>query len=99
MYVVPEISPERRYVSDAALGIYRTPDGGKSWRKLSKGLPQKNVYTQVLRHAAASDQAEDAGIYVGTTGGSIFYSRNNGDSWQVLADNLAPIMALHAALI
>jgi photosystem II stability/assembly factor-like uncharacterized protein len=99
MYVVPEISPERRYVSDGALGVYRTQNGGKSWRKLTKGLPQKNVYTQVLRHAAASDQAEDAGIYVGTTGGSIFYSRNNGDSWQVLADNLAPIMALHAALI
>lgn len=98
-YVVSEISPERRYVCDGALTVYRTRDGGKSWRKLTKGLPQKNAYTQVLRHAATADSCEEVGIYVGTTSGSVFYSRNGGNSWELLVEHLAPIMSLQAAVV
>ncbi|HVJ07294.1 MAG TPA: hypothetical protein VM554_02845 [Acidisarcina sp.] len=98
MYVIPEISSEQRYVCDSALNVYRTRNGGKTWRKLTRGLPRKNVYTQVLRHAATTDTCEDAAVYVGTTNGAIYYSRDGGNSWEGLAENLPPIMSLEASV-
>jgi hypothetical protein len=68
-------------------------------RKLTKGLPQKNVYTQVLRHAATTDTCEAAGVYLGTTSRSLFYSRDEGSSWQLLQDHLPPVMSLEAAAV
>ena len=97
--VVSEISPERRYVCDSALTVDRTRDDGKSWRKLTKGLPQKNAYTQVLRHAATVNHCNNDGVYLGTTSGSIFYTQNGGNSWEVLAEHLPPIMSREAALV
>lgn len=96
IYVVPEISGERRYVCNGRLGVYRSKNGGKNWQVLTRGLPQQHVYTQVLRHAAAADTCEEAGIYLGTIGGSIFYSRDAGNSWERLADQLPPVMSLEA---
>ena len=64
--MVSEISPERRYVCDSALTVDRTRDDGKSWRKLTKGLPQKNAYTQVLRHAATVNHCNNDGVYLGS---------------------------------
>ncbi len=32
-------------------------------------------------------------------GGAIYYSRNSGDSWDVLAAHLPPILSLEAALV
>jgi len=70
----------------------------QAWPKLTKGLPQKNVYTQVLRHAATTDTCEAAGVF-GTTSTSLFYSRDAGSSWQLLQDHLPPVMSLEAAVV
>ena len=67
--------------------------------KAHQGLPQNHVYTQVLRHAAAVDNCDGAGVYVGTTSGSIFDSNNGSTSWEVLAEHLPLIMSLEAALV
>lgn len=95
-YVFPEISPNERYVCDGRLGAYRTTDGGKSWKLLTRGLPQKNVYTQVLRHNAATDTCEKAGVYVGTTSGEVFYSTNQGNAWSLVASHLPPVISIEA---
>ena len=34
-----------------------------------------------------------------TTGGEIYYSRNAGDSWELLAAHLPTVMSLEAALV
>lgn len=99
IYVVPEISPEHRYVCDGRLGIYRSRDGGRTWKLLRKGLPQKNVYTQVLRHAMATDTCDDPGVYVGTTSGEIFYSRDSGNSWELLHAHLSSVLSVEAAVV
>ena len=52
-----------------------------------------------MRHAACADACDDAGIYVGTTGGAIFHSRDAGDSWALLEANLPPILSLEAAVV
>jgi hypothetical protein len=46
----------------------------------------------------ATDTFEDAGIYVGTHTGQLFYSRDSGDSWDMLADFLPPIQSVEAAV-
>ena len=38
------------------------------------------------------------GVYVGTTAGQIFYSRDEGDSWKVLVEHLPPINSLEVAI-
>lgn len=96
IFVVPTIGPQERYCCNGRLGVFRSKDGGKSWQELRRGLPQRNVYSLVLRHCLASDACESSGVYVGTSTGEIFYSRNNGDSWELLAGNLPPILSLEA---
>jgi photosystem II stability/assembly factor-like uncharacterized protein len=99
IYVVPEVSPYERYVHGGGLGVWKSTSGGKSWRKLTRGLPQENVYAQVLRHSATTDSCDDAGVYVGTTSGEIYHSRDGGDSWALLQAHLSPILSLETALV
>jgi len=47
----------------------------------------------------ATDTFEDAGIYVGTNTGQLFYSRDSGDSWELMADYLPPIQSVEAAVV
>ena len=47
----------------------------------------------------ATNSFEDAGICVGTNTGQLFYSRNSGDSWAMLADFLPPINSVEAAVV
>jgi hypothetical protein len=99
IYVVPEKADEYRFVPEGRLCVWRSRNGGKSWQRLTRGLPQKNAYVAVLRHAATVDRCEAAGIYVGTTGGEIFFSRDSGNSWELLQAHLPPILSLEAALV
>lgn len=99
LYVVPEVSPEYRYVCDGRLTVWRSRNGGRSWQRLTRGLPQKQVFTAVLRHATATDTCDDVGIYLGTTSGEIYCSRNAGDSWELLHAYLPPVLSLEAAVV
>jgi len=51
----------------------------------------------VLREAVTSDDFDDAGVYVGATSGQVFYSRDAGNNWQILADNLPAVYSLSVA--
>ena len=42
---------------------------------------------------------DDAGIYVGTNTGQVFYSRDSGDSWELMADYLPPIYSVEASVV
>jgi hypothetical protein len=52
----------------------------------------------VLRQAMCRDGEERTGIYFGTTGGEVWGSTNDGDSWQCIAEHLPEIYSLTAAL-
>ena len=47
----------------------------------------------------ATDALDPWGIYLGTTTGQIFYSRDDGDSWELMLDNLPPILSLEAGMV
>jgi len=53
----------------------------------------------VLREGMAADRRDPAGIYFGTNTGKIFASRDEGDSWETLADNLPPVYSIETAEI
>ncbi|HEV9036280.1 MAG TPA: glycosyl hydrolase [Puia sp.] len=87
-WVAPADSDGNRTAIKGALCICRTDDGGKSWKELRKGLPQKNCFDIVYRHALAS--SGDA-LAFGTTTGNLFFSPDRGESWQTL-NNYLPMV-------
>jgi len=97
IFVVPEVSDEYRYTPGGVFGVYRSRNGGRTWQKLSRGLPQKDAYLNVLREGLATDTCSPGGVYVGTSTGQLFYSRDVGDSWHVLADTLPPVYSVSVA--
>ncbi|HUH13116.1 MAG TPA: hypothetical protein VMK65_08395 [Longimicrobiales bacterium] len=98
-WVVPETSSHMRTVVDGRLRVYRTRDAGGSWVALKRGLPQEHAYVGVLREAMDADAMEPSGVYVGTSSGHLFASRNGGDSWQVVAGFLPRILSVTAAVV
>jgi len=97
LFTVPIEGSNFRCNLKGRLQVGRSRDGGKSWTLLGKGLPQKNAYLLVLREAMASDAQSPAGVYFGTTGGQVFYTRDAGDSWHALAEHLPPVYSVSVA--
>src|SRR5207248_1668930 len=80
LFTIPIKSSEERYVPDGRLRVARSRDAGKTWELLSRGLPQANAYSLILREAMSSDDHDPAGVYFGTSTGAVFYTRNAGGS-------------------
>lgn len=76
---------------------YVTRNAGRSWHRLDKGLPQENAWWTVKRQAMCADAHDPVGLYVGTTSGEIWASRNEGGSWKCIARHLPEIYALEPA--
>ena len=64
---------------------------------MSKGLPKHDTHLLILREAMDADAHKPAGVYFGTGGGQIYYSRDAGDSWQALAEHLPPVYSVSAS--
>ena len=88
-----------RFMPDGSAAVWRTSDGGGTWRRLGDGLPQHDAFVGVLREAMAIDELEPAGIYFGTSTGQLYASADEGRSWARIADNLPPIWSVQAALL
>jgi hypothetical protein len=97
MFTVPIDSAEYRCNPEGKFRVARSRDGGKTWKLLSRGLPQRNAHLLVLREAMTSDELDPAGVYVGTSSGHVFYTRDAGDTWETLADSLPPVYSLSVA--
>jgi hypothetical protein len=94
IYVVPITSDSDHFVMDGKLRVYRSRSGGNEWEALTKGLPQKDCYVNVLRDAMAVDTAESCGIYFGTTGGQVYASADSGDNWTAIARDLPAVLSV-----
>jgi hypothetical protein len=96
IYVVPIKSDSEHYPPDGRLRVYRSRSGGNDWEALTKGLPQRDCYVNVLRDAMAVDGLDSCGIYFGTTGGQVYGSADGGDSWGPIVQNLPPVLSVEA---
>jgi len=92
-WFVPAIKDERRIPVDGQVVVARTRDGGKTFDVLRNGLPQKNAYDLVLRHALAIDASGDRLAFGSSTGG-MWISENQGDRWAMLEARLPPVYAV-----
>lgn len=88
-----------RYVPDAKTAVWRTRDGGSSWEALREGLPQRNAFIGVLRQAMATDTLAPAGVYFGTTSGTLFASADEGDTWNCIAQHLPAISSVETLIV
>jgi hypothetical protein len=90
---VPAIKDEKRIPMGGKVVVNRTTNGGKSFKTLTKGLPQKNAYDLVFRHALDIDETGER-LAFGSTTGSLWISEDGGDSWQTISSNLPPVYAV-----
>jgi photosystem II stability/assembly factor-like uncharacterized protein len=75
-------SVDRHQLEDFDPYIYRTRDAGKTWQKITNGLPA-GVYAHVVKE----DPKRRGLLFAGTERG-VFVSFNDGDLWQPLQLNL-----------
>lgn len=83
MYV-PSVSPHDNklmFVHCDMSGIYRTPDGGKSWQMLDKRQMRSNTTCPMLFHP------KDANTIYGFSGSDLRVSVDKGLSWKSLCDS------------
>jgi hypothetical protein len=73
---------DRHRLTDNEPYIYRTKDGGKSWQKITRGLPP-GVYMQTVK-----EDPKRRGLMAAGTELGVFISFNDGDEWQPLQLNL-----------
>jgi photosystem II stability/assembly factor-like uncharacterized protein len=94
IYVVPIKSDSEHYPPSSRLRVYRSRTGGNEWEALTKGLPQRNCYVNVLRDAMSVDSLEPCGIYFGTTGGQVYASADAGDNWKPIVRDLPAVLSV-----
>lgn len=90
-YTIPALSDETRVPVKKKLIVQKTTDGGKTWKALTKGLPQKYCYDIVYRHAFAKSREH---LIFGSTTGHLYFSKNAGAQWKQLKYQLPPIYSV-----
>ena len=99
IYVVPITSDSLHYPPEGKLRVYRSRSGGNEWEPLTKGLPQKDCYVNILRDAMCVDDLDKCGVYFGTTGGQVYASVDGGDSWNAIAEHLPGVLSVEVQVL
>src|SRR3972149_4234018 len=94
IYVVPIKNDSEHYPPEGKLRVYRSRTGGNEWEALTKGLPQRDCYVNVLRDAMAVDALDPCGVYFGTPGGEGYASADSGDSWAPIVRDLPAVLSV-----
>jgi photosystem II stability/assembly factor-like uncharacterized protein len=84
---------------DGKPAAYATHNGGKTWQRLSAGFPESQAWWTVKRQAMTADANDPVGLYLGTTSGELWMSRDEGARWTCIARNLPEIYAVETALV
>ncbi|MGH9748891.1 MAG: WD40/YVTN/BNR-like repeat-containing protein [Candidatus Polarisedimenticolia bacterium] len=98
VYVLP-LEPGTRTCPGAAPAVWRSENGGDSWKRLSNGMPRKESYFTVLRDAMDADHLKSPALYFGTTTGQLWIGRDGGETWDCLFDSLPPIHCVKAGVV
>ncbi len=88
-----------RYVPGARAAVWRTRDAGATWQACRAGLPQQNAFFGVLRQAMATDRLDPAGVYFGTSSGSLYASADEGETWHCAAQHLPAILSVETLVV
>jgi photosystem II stability/assembly factor-like uncharacterized protein len=80
-----------RYPVGGKALVWKTSDGGESWAGKGVGLPAKDCFFTVLRQGMA---ASGEGVAFGTNSGSVYLSRDEGESWEEVAKHLPTVLSV-----
>ena len=83
--------PMWRRPAGAAGAVYRSEDGGLTWRRLRTGLPEPLVPAPL---SLAADPDEPETVYMGLSDGSVWLSRDAGEGFRALARGLPPVYGI-----
>jgi hypothetical protein len=83
---------DRHELDDFKPYIYKTENYGRSWKKITNGLPD-NTFVRVVRQ----DPKREGLLYAGTETG-VFVSFDDGANWQSLQLNL-PVVPIHDMVV
>jgi hypothetical protein len=97
-WVVPLVADSERIPPGGELAVHRTDDAGATWRRSTAGLPA-GEFNAVLRDAAAVDAADPTGVYLGTRGGEVYASADEGETFTQVADHLPDVLCVRAAVV
>jgi photosystem II stability/assembly factor-like uncharacterized protein len=98
VYVMPLDGPTRA-CPNAAPAVWRSENGGDSWKRLAKGLPKKESYFTIQRDAMDIDDLKSPALYFGTTTGQLWMGRDGGEEWSCLFNSLPPIHCVKVAVV
>ena len=98
VYVMP-LEPMTRTCPGGAPAVWRSENGGDSWKRLARGLPKKESFFTVLRDAMDIDELKSPALYFGTTTGQLWIGRDGGEEWSCLFDSLPPIHCVKVAVV
>jgi hypothetical protein len=98
VYVLP-LEPSTRTCPGAAPAVWRSENGGHSWKRLNRGFPKKESFFTVQRDAMHIDTLKEPALYAGTTTGQLWIGREGGEQWDCLFDSLPPIHCVKAAVV
>jgi hypothetical protein len=98
-YVIPLDGGHGRVMPDGQAAVWRTRDGGSSWQRLTRGLPQEGAHLGVLRQGMTTDPLDTPGVYFGTSTGQVFASADEGESWTQIADYLPAVSSVAVAVL
>jgi photosystem II stability/assembly factor-like uncharacterized protein len=86
------VSVDRHRIADNKPYIYRTHDGGKSWKNVVAGIPE-GAYVNAVRE----DPKVKGLLYAGTEL-RVYVSFNDGDQWQPLQNNM-PVTSIRDIVV
>ena len=98
IYVAP-LEPMTRTCPGGVPAVWRSENGGGSWKRLTKGLPKKQSYFTILRDAMDIDELKSPSLYFGTTTGQLWIGHEGGEQWTELFDSLPPILCVKVATV
>ncbi len=74
--------------------VFCTRDGGGSFERQDQGFPREQAWWTVKRQCMAVDNENVVGVYLGTTGGQLWMSRDEGQHWEAITVNLPQIYSV-----
>lgn len=83
-----------RTAPDGKPAVFKTSNAGKSWTRLDKGFPAEKAWWTVYRQGLTHDNHPRVGLYMGTSSGELWASKNEGDSWSCIARHLPKIQSV-----